>query len=319
MEENKIAIRNDEFNATIEAFEKIKSLAEYLATSDTFTKGFELKDKDRNPILDETTGKPKINTTDIALCLMTGRSLGLDIPGSLLLGTKLNPATYLAVLKGQALGLDIATSMEKIVSIPTQNGLVTYTMVDIVSAKLISGGIEFLPFIKNYAPFHVYYNAITEDELDLDVILDEDDNLLDKYFLVDVTVKPETLKEKIAEGKVPVRRVRNGYYSKTKFTRTFKDGRTLTHYQRFSTVDAMRAGLLPSYDKNGVEIVKGKGNWISNTPQMMNNRVISIGGRIIGADLLNGIYTYDEVVDAGLIKPDANTVDTSYSDVTKTE
>lgn len=319
MEESKLAIRNEEFNATIEAFEKIKSLADYLATSDTFTKGFELKDKDNNPIIDEVTNKPKINTTDIALCLMTGRSLGLDIPGSLLLGKKLNPGTYLAVLKGQALGLDIATSMEKIVSIPTQNGLMTYTMVDVISAKLLTGGIKFLPFIKNYAPFHLYYHATTNDELDLDVILDEEDNLLDKYFVVDSTITSEILKSKLAEGKIPVKRVRQGFYSKAKFIRTNKDGNTVTHYQRFSTVDAQRAGLLPIYDDKNVELQKGKNNWITNTPQMMNNRVISIGGRIIAADLLHGIYTYDEVVDAGLIKPDKSTVDTSYTDVSNTE
>ena len=34
------------FDANIEAFEKVRKLAEYLATSDSYTKGFEQKDKD---------------------------------------------------------------------------------------------------------------------------------------------------------------------------------------------------------------------------------------------------------------------------------
>ena len=99
-------------------------------------------------------------------------------------------------------------------------------------------------------------------------------------------------------GKIIVTRERHGYYSKAKFVRRFSDSdRTLTIYQRFSTVDAERAGLLPTWDDKGNLLQKGKNNWITNTPQMMNNRVISIAGRIIGADLINGVYTREEVVE----------------------
>lgn len=289
------------FNDVIAGFEKIKEVALYLSTSDAFVQGFEEKDKHGKPVIDETTGKPKINVTDIALCLMAGYELNLSISGSLLLGRKLNQSTYLAITKGRSLGLDIATAMEKIVSIPTKNGLVTYTMVDVISAKLIQGGVSFLPFVKNFAPFYIYYNAVTKEELDLDVILDEDDNLKENYFIIDSSSTAEIVKAEKEKGKIPVTRSRHGNYSKAKFVRKFEDGRTITHYQRFSTLDAERAGLLPIYNDKGVEVSKGKDNWISNTPQMMNNRVISIGGRIIGADLINGVYTQDEVVDAGII------------------
>jgi len=300
---------NPSFNEAIDGFEKMKSLAEYLAHSDTFVQGFEVKDKLGKAEIDESTGKPKINVTDIALCLMAGYELNLSITGSLLLGKKLNQATYMAITKGKALGLDVATAMEKVVSIPTQNGLVTYTMVDIISGKLIQGGVCFLPFIKNYAPFYVYYNAVTKEELDLDKVLDEDDNLSENYFLIDSSSTADSVKIEKEKGKIAITRTRHGYYSKAKFVRTFSDGRTLTHYQRFSTLDAERAGLLPTYDAKGVELTKGKSNWITNTPQMMNNRLISIGGRIIGADLINGIYTQEEVMSAGIIGSD--TVDTA--------
>jgi hypothetical protein len=312
MPNTEISIVNKDLDATINAFEKIKEVAIYLSTSDTFASPFEMKDKENKVIIDEVTGKPKINVADIAICLMTGHELGLNISGSLLLGKKLNQATYLSVLKGRSIGVDLATSMEKIVSIPTKNGLVSYTMVDIISAKLMQGGIEFLPFIKNYAPFYQYYHAASKEEMDLDVVLDEKDDLLPKYFIVDASTTPDSMKAAIAENKIPLTKSRNGYYSKIKMTRTYKDGRTVTMYQRFSTVDAQRANLLPTYQTvNGKleEIGKGKDNWISNTPQMMNNRCISIPGRIIGADLINGLYTKDELIDAGLIKED--TVETT--------
>lgn len=314
-----LSVVSKDFNQVIADFEKLKEVALYLASSETFVKDFEVKDESGKPIIDDLTKRPKINTTDVALCLMAGYELGLNISGSLLYGKKLNQATYMAVMKGRSLGLDVATAIEKVVSIPTQNGYVSYTMVDIISAKLIQGGVEFLPFIKNYAPFYIYKDA-KQNELDLDKILDEQDDLKDEYALIDANVTQTNTAEKItkaveeakAAGKIIVTRERHGYYSKLKMTRTFQSGKIMTIYQRFSSVDAERAGLLPLWDDKGNLIQKGKSNWISNTPQMMNNRCISIPGRIIGADLLNGIYTRDEIVSSGLIKEeDAPIIDTT--------
>ena len=316
---NEISIVNRDLNATIDAFEKLKDVATYLASSEIFVKDFEVKDSSGKPVIDELTQKPKINTTDVALCLMAGNELGLNIAGSLLYGRKLNQATYMAVMKGRSLGLDVATAIEKVVSIPTQNGYVSYTMVDIISAKLIQNGVEFLPFIKNYAPFYIY-KGVNGEELDLDIILDEEDNLKEDYALIDLTLNADTVKQLVeaakAANKIRVTRERHGYYSKAKFVRKLNNS-VITHYQRFSSLDAERAGLLPTYtwdEKNKiyVEATKGKNNWITNTPQMMNNRVISIGGRIIGADLINGVYTREEVVSSGLIKEEeAPIVDTT--------
>lgn len=308
---NEISIVNQDLNATISAFEKIKEVAEYLSKSETFTKGFEMKTKDGKDLIDEATGKPTINTADIAICLMAGHELGLNITGSLLLGKKLNQATYLSIIRGRGIGVDAATSMEKIVSIPTKNGLVSYTMVDIISAKLLQGGVQFLPFIKNYAPFYIYYDATTKEEQDLDQILTENDDLKSEILLINASTKTDEVVKAKENGVKMVTKIQHGYYSKAKFTRSFPDSK-ITHYQRFTTLDAERAGLLPIYQtKDGkTEIVqKGKDNWISNTPQMMNNRVISIGGRIIGADLINGLYTKDEMLDAGFIKEDNSIVE----------
>ena len=310
MEDNKIAVISSDFDATIARFEKIKKVAEYLATSEAFVEGFKMKDKDGKDIIDEQTGRPKINVADVTVCLMAGNEIGLNISGSLLYGRKLNQATYMSVMKGRSLGLDVATAIEKVVSIPTKNGYVSYTMVDIISAKLLSAGVEFLPFIRNYAPFYIYYDAKSKEELDLDRILDENDDLKSDYFLVDASSTADKTKEAIESGKKMVTRVRHGYFSKAKFTRKYPDGRTITMYQRFSSLDAERAGLLPVYNEKGEIVSAGKSNWISNTPQMMNNRVISIAGRIICADGLNGVYTREEVVDAGVVKEeDAPAID----------
>lgn len=302
MEKNEISVISSNFDATINAFEKIKQVAEYLATSDAFVDGFKMKDKDGKDIIDENTGRPKVNVADVAICLMAGHEIGLNISGSLLYGRKLNQATYMSVMKGRSLGLDIATSIEKVVSIPTKNGYVSYTMVDIISAKLLSANIEFLPFIRNYAPFYQYFHATTNEELELDRILDENDDLIPGFYVVDSTTTADILKSKLADGIIPIKKVRHGYFSKAKFIRKYQDGKTITHFQRFSTLDAERAGLLPIFNDKGQIVTDGKSNWISNTPQMMNNRVISIGGRIIGADLLNGIYTREEVISSGLVK-----------------
>lgn len=290
------AIQNNAFNSTIAAFEELKKVAEYLANSETFSKDFQSKDKDGNIIRDET-GKPVVNSADIAFCLMAGREMGFDMTGSLMLGKKLNPQTYLSVLKGRGMGIDAATSMEKIVSIPTKNGLVSYTMVDIISAKLIQGGIKFLPFIKNYAPFYTYINAFTKEELDLDIILDDNDDLKPEYFALTSTTKVEDIKRLQEENKIIVTKIRHGFYTKIIFNRTMSDGSKLKHVQRFSTVDAERSGYLPLYDDKGAIIQSGKPVWINATPQMMGNRCLSIGGRIIGADLINGIYTKEEAQD----------------------
>lgn len=289
------------FNEAIAAFEKVKELAAYLAKSNTFTKGFEKKNE-KGEIEKDEQGNPIIVEADIAICLMAGRDLGLDPAGSLLLGTKLNQKTYLAILKGRALGLDPTTAMEKIVSIPTKGGLISYTMVDVITAKLIQGGVTFLPFIKNYAPNFVYVSPLTNEELDLDKVLDENDELKPFYKVVDVTAKNavEEIKKGQDEGKTIISRTRAGYYTKAIFIRKYRDGRTITHIQRFSTLDAQRAGYLPVYDAQGKKITDARtpgGPWETNTPQMLANRVITIGGRIIGADLIHGIYSEDEAKD----------------------
>lgn len=325
MDNNQILKRdgNSTMSTTIAQFEEIQKVAMYISESDTFTSGYELKDKDGKVLYDEVTGRKKINVADIAISLLAGKELGLDIAGSIILGKKLNHATYLAALKGRELGIDIATAIEKIAVIPTKNGNVSYTMVDIISAKLNKAGIEYLPFIKNYAPYYTYKD-LKQNELDLDTILDKEDNLKEEYsaITINATTSANDLNlalDKIEKaGKIAVIKERNGYYSKAEFVRTYPNGKVVKLIQRFSTIDAQRAGLLPVYNAKGEIIQEGKSNWMSNTPQMINNRVISIAGRIIGADLINGLYTYDEVADAGLInnnKPNENqTIDVNFTE-----
>lgn len=315
MENNQISVRTNSLDDTIAKFEKIKELANYVATTETFAKGFEMKDKDGNVIIDETTGKPKINIADVALCIITGFEVGLELGGSILYGRRLNQATYTSIMKGRGMGVDLPTAIEKIITITSKNGnTVSYTMVDIISAKLMQAQIVFLPFIKNYAPFYIYNLAGTTEELELDKILDEDDNLKSEYFLVHAGLIKEQVDKARVDNKILVTKQQHGYYSKARFVRTYPDGHTVTHYQRFTTLDAERAELLPTFgiDTAGktVLVQGGKDNWIKNTPQMMNNRVISISGRIIASDFLNGIYTREEVVSAGIIaENDAPIVD----------
>lgn len=306
---SKLNNSSESFDANIAAFEKIKVLVEYLSKSDTFTKGFEEKDKNGVIITDPETGKAKINTADVAIALMVGHNLGLDLASSLVIGSKLNQRTYLAILKGRELGFDIATSMEKIYSIPTKNGIISYTGVDIISAKLLQGGVKFLPLIKSYAPFYQYFDLSSNEEQDLDQILDINDNIKPEYFVYTTGTKPEEVQKKVSEGVKILKRIQRGYYSKVSMTRTFKDGSFQTINKRYSTVDAERAGLLPIFDAKGNIVANGKDNWISNTPQMLDNRVITIAGRIIGADLIQGLYSIDEVKDMPDVITDAEVIE----------
>lgn len=275
----------------IATFLKIKELAEFVAQSDTFTKGFEQKDAKGNVLLDEATGKAKINVADIAIALMVGNRCGLNLAESVILGSKLNTNTYLAVLRGRELGIGIATSMEKIYTIPTKNGLISYTGVDIIMSKLLQGGVN-ITFIKQNAPFYIYYSAQGE-ELDLDVILNEDDSLKDNYFVVHPKTDAEVLRKELAAGKTAVTKVLKGRYSKVTMTRQI--GNTVLKFsKRFSTFDAQQAGLLELRDANNNVIVAGKDNWNKAYPQMLDNRVVTICGRLIGADLIQGLYSEEE-------------------------
>jgi hypothetical protein len=285
-----------DFNATIQQFEKIKEVAEYLATSDAFTTGFEQK-KDGKSILDETTGKPKINVTDVAVCLMVGNELGLDLGGSLVLGKKLNRNTYLSILKGRELGVGVATSMEKIYSIETKNGnTISYTGVDIISAKLNQGGVEFTPFIKDYAPVYEYsLMGVTPIVLSSDEVEDIEGNIdLKKFFIYRNTSTPAEITAAKSSGKLIISRKEIGKITTIKFVRTFKNGNVRTHIQSYTTMQAQVAGLLPTKWAQDGTPIGGKDNWITNPSGMLANRTITKGGRIIGADLINGIYSEDE-------------------------
>jgi hypothetical protein len=293
-----LAKSNSAFSQMIAQFEQLKELANYFAQSEAFAKEFEMKDADGKPILNED-GTPKRNVADIVIALMAGRELGLDVTGSLLLGKKLNSKTYMAVYRGRGIGIDAATSMEKIYSIPTKNGTVSYTGVDIISARLIKGGVEFMPFIRDYAPLYQYYvvgenNAKTA--IPLSAVEDPEGNVYSKYFIVSADKTKKEVEDARLSSKILLIAQEIGKITTIRFKRKI-NGKEQVLVVSYDTQKAKTAGLLPIYDDKGNLLQAGKDNWIAHEPTMLRNRTISIGGRIIGADLINGLYTEDEVSD----------------------
>lgn len=291
-----------ELSQTVKAFEELRKIAEYLATSETFTKGFETKDKDGKVITDPETGKPIINSADIAVCLMAGRELGLDITGSLMLGKKLSTNTYLSIKKGQELGLGIATCLEKMYTIDTKRGPISYTSSDIIAMKLHQAGITYLPFIKDYAPYYEYSvikgvgadNKAILEVVPREEVLDDNDDVKSEFFVITPITKAEDLKTAKDAGKIMLQRREISRYTFAKFHHKDINGVEQITPVRYSLIDAQVAGLYPTkWDAEG-NALNGKDNWAKNPVVMLRHRIIVIGGRLTGSTALNGIYSIDE-------------------------
>jgi len=233
-----------------------------------------------------TNNKLGLKTVEDALfCIVLGSELGLNPMTSVTLGNLLNRESTLAVWKGKGLGLDAVTSIENIHVFQTSNGLKSYTGVHIITSALNRNNIKH-EIIRNATNLYEYFDVSSGKT---PILYKEEDIIRNENNFQIVTSL--TSKEDYDTHKIQVGITSKVYDLGTivKFTKSVpidsanKTG-VVTHFEVFTVKMAEKAGLL------------GKDNW-KYLSKMLYDRCIGGGGRIIGAEFLQGIYTNNEIKD----------------------
>lgn len=295
-------------NSLIRSIDEAEALAERVINSDTFGKAFEkrvpeLDDKGK-PIVDEdgeAITKVVKNKADVVAAIVLGNELGITPMASITLGARLNADAYTKVLRGRKLGLDPMTSINMINII---NGVVS-TGTHVVTGVLLRNNIRF-QFIEDYDPIYGY-----TDSKNKKVEFDED-----KHIVVDKSTNASKLQQAIKDGKVPVFKKIIDRRSSAIFNREGYEPLKIS----YSLQEATDAGLYKGINSLGEE-VEGKPNWNNHPATILRGRVLLIGGRIIAADYLDGMYSNEEaeeITNYKFVDDDSDIQDAKYVDESDT-
>ena len=243
---------------------------------------------------------------DVISAIVLGHELGINPMTAISMGKRLDTKSIFSVLKGKSMGIDPITAMEHIHTIPTGNGDVSSTDVHIITAQLLKAGVIY-NIIEDYTPLYKYRDS-NGKYYDKQLVEDNPDI----YQIVTPSTKPEdknNQKHKVFLDSKPYT-----YRTTILFEREILiNGKTKLQKLpiSYTLAQATDAGLYRGIDSLGKQ-VKGRDNWNSHPATMLRNRCISIGGRIIASDYLQGIYENSEVLeftDADIVVADTDTIE----------
>ncbi len=275
-------------NTIIEAIEEAERIAEYVISSDTFGRIFEKKVK--NDKGEEEIVKSK---SDVITAIITGRELGLTPMASITFGKQLDRHAFFKVMKGAALGLDPITSLDQINVIPTKNGDIIHTGINVIASALLRNGIRF-EFIEDAVEEYSYYRMKDDAELGIE--------LKDNYFIITSKADPEKLKRAKERGDILVYRKLKDVRTTVKLERDNHPPFTLS-YRRSQAIEA---NLYKGVKRDGSPS-DGKDNWNNHFETMLRNRTLTIAGRIYGADVMQRIYSVEEAQE--IVDIEGNTIE----------
>lgn len=251
---------------------------------------------------------------------LTGRMIGLDPLSALAMGKSLDQHAISKVQQGKRLGLDVYQSIRLIhIFTNPKDGKVSQT----VSANLIEGillrnNIK-IKVLKDCQPVYQYIQ-ITNNELidEKEVIIDG--KLKDEYVLFIKGVHTQAfITEQISKGKVFLTRYALTFETTVQMEREYPNRLDIKTYT-VTRQNAIDWGFIKGTTSFGTTIDKSRGIWEARYQQMALKTCISNCGRRIANDLVEGLYSYEEL---GLDYTDEenkplidNVIDTVAEDVT---
>lgn len=233
--------------------------------------------------------------------IVLAKDMGIGVGGALVLGSKLNVNSYFSVLKGKSMGMEAISAIQNIHIIPTKNGDIISIGVNAINMALMRVNIQ-VTVLKDYSPTPIYRDAYTHAYVGYHEQLFPLDKEPSAFVFDAKEHSKDDVKEARAKGQIIVVSTKEfTYITQVHFYRKSNDMTIVIPYTIQDAIDAeLCAGYhstLQSADGKGAFYVKGKLNWNQNRQTMLRNRSISIGGRIIAGDILQGGYSHDEVVD----------------------
>lgn len=197
-----------------------------------------------------------------------------------------------AILFGRELGMPPMVSINNIYPI---NGKGTLS-VHMINALLQKNGVV-VEVIKNYEPVVAF--VLKEEGSDKAALFDKTGRPVKRLATGEAPAEsiPMVLREGFADESPKDHEVKGsrilGYRTVLKFTRKIKQPdntwRDMIVESSYSTMEAYQANLMGNEKKE---------NWVKYPKPMTLNRALAFGGRLVGADIMLGMYETSEMADA---------------------
>lgn len=313
MSNNKIAIssqnKDDFANSYLSIFKnEIKSLRELIdiVKDSHYNQAFleEGTETDKNGV---KTVKYVVNTNAMLSTAITGRMIGLDPLSALALGKSLDQHAISKVQQGKRLGLDVYQSLRLIhIFTNPKDGKVSQTVSsNLIEGILLKNNIT-IEVLRDCDPEYKYIQLSNKVELDNKDIL-ENGKLIDKYILyVDGLHNQAFINEQTSKGKIFVTRLLTNIVTEVRMTRVYTDRTDIKTYS-VTRQDVINWGFLKGTTTFGTVIDKSRSIWETRYPQMTLKTAISNCGRRIANDLIEGLYSHEEM--GYIIDEDGNEID----------
>lgn len=287
----------------INSFEQAEALADWIAQSPVFNKGF--KEQVQK---EDGTSELVVNKSAIVTCLLLGNELGFTPMVSVTFGKTLDRDAAIKVERGRSMGLNPMAAMQNIYVFSTSQAEIVYTGIHVVNKILTDAGIKRKILEDGTKPFYIYRYCKKELANEL---VDYNKETKDDFVVINDGHTADYIDKQVQEGKIPIIR----YATRRALVELTRGDESIAI--PYTLQQAIDAGLYVGTKSDGTES-KGKANWNTHPETHLIKMSIMLGGRIIASDKLNGIYVDSELHQAVSIA-NRQTEDTEFEEVPVTE
>lgn len=287
----------------INSFEQAEALADWIAQSPVFNKGF--KEQVQK---EDGTSELVVNKSAIVTCLLLGNELGFTPMVSVTFGKTLDREAAIKVERGRSMGLNPMAAMQNIYVFSTSQAEIVYTGIHVVNKVLTDAGIKRKILEDGTKPFYIYRYCKKELANEL---VDYNKETKDDFVVINDGHTAEYIDKQVQEGKIPIIR----YATRRALVELTRGDESIAI--PYTLQQAIDAGLYAGIKSDGTES-KGKANWNAHPETHLIKMSIMLGGRIIASDKLNGIHVDSELHQAVSIA-NRQAEDTEFEEVPVTE
>lgn len=287
----------------INSFEQAEALADWIAQSPVFNKGF--KEQVQK---EDGTSELVVNKSAIVTCLLLGNELGFTPMVSVTFGKTLDRDAAIKVERGRSMGLNPMAAMQNIYVFTTSQAEIVYTGIHVVNKVLTDAGVKRKILEDGTKPFYIYRYCKKELANEL---VDYNKETKDDFIVINDGHTADYIDKQVQEGKIPIIR----YATRRALVELTRGDESIAI--PYTLQQAIDAGLYVGTKSDGTES-KGKANWNVHPETHLIKMSIMLGGRIIASDKLNGIYVDSELHQAASIA-NRQAEDTEFEEVPVTE
>ena len=238
----------------------------------------------------------KANTNDMLSTMITGRMIGLNPLEALALGKSLDQHAISKVAKGRTLGLDVHQSLNLIHAFTNPKDGKSSLMVsaNLIESILLKNDIK-IEILKNCENVIKYYAVPDLSEIPEKVILNSDGLVKEEYVQFNQQYHTTPILSKlIGEGKKFYTAKVVDQITTVRCTRLKRNKLDIKEYS-VTLQDCIDWGFVKGTTREGTVIEKSRSMWAARRTQMMSKTALSNCGRRIANDLLEGLYSYEEM------------------------